>query len=152
MRHKIYKILSYLWLKKQQHFFILLIYKLKKKISLKLILIFCLHFCFSCLSINFCLMHERTRLLKNQSHSINQPELVNNNGKVTFVLPSLESETVYKDRLFSIRLCYICMFLSSVSFTICISSIWPFLQIVNIFAFLTCLYLFSCYLTKKIID
>jgi hypothetical protein len=79
-------------------------------------------------------MHERTRLLNNRkTNSVHQSEFSadrNANGKVTFVLPSLETEAVYKDRLFSIRLCYICMFLSSVSFTICISSMWPFLQIV----------------------
>jgi hypothetical protein len=76
-------------------------------------------------------MDERTRLLNNSS--INTDFLANNENKrekVIFVLPSLETEAIYKDRLFSIRLCYICMFLSSVSFTICISSIWPFLQIV----------------------
>ena len=74
-------------------------------------------------------MDERTRLLNNSS--INNDLLTNKREKVTFVLPSLETEAVYKDRLFSIRLCYVCMFLSSVSFTICISSIWPFLQIVT---------------------
>ena len=79
-------------------------------------------------------MHERSRLLNGKTNSVHQSEFNvnrNENGKVTFVLPSLETEAVYKDRLFSIRLCYVCMFLSSVSFTICISSIWPFLQIVS---------------------
>ena len=75
-------------------------------------------------------MDERTRLLNNSS--INSELFTQNKREnVTFILPSLETEAVYKDRLFSIRICYVCMFLSSVSFTICISSIWPFLQIVS---------------------
>lgn len=85
-------------------------------------------------------MDERSPLIKPQSYSINDsatstiPIYDNDRKKkthFTFVLPALEDEKTHKDRYFSIRLCYICMFLSSVSFTICISSIWPFLQIVS---------------------
>lgn len=45
-----------------------------------------------------------------------------------WAIPSQETLAERKDRYFSIRLCYFVMFLSSVSFTISISSMWPFLQ------------------------
>jgi hypothetical protein len=83
-------------------------------------------------------MDERTKLINQQSYSLNnsQSNIFNDGTKrkhVTFILPSLENEATHRDRFFSIRLCYICMFLSSVSFTICMSSMWPFLQIVSNF-------------------
>lgn len=45
-----------------------------------------------------------------------------------WAIPSQETVAERKDRYSSIRLCYFVMFLSSVSFTISISSMWPFLQ------------------------
>ncbi len=54
----------------------------------------------------------------------------NTNNNFIWVIPAIEDEKTHKDRFFSIRLCYFVIFITSVSFTICISSMWPFLQIV----------------------
>lgn len=45
-----------------------------------------------------------------------------------YAIPSQESEEQIKDRFISIKICYVAMFLSAVSFTITMSSMWPFLQ------------------------
>lgn len=43
----------------------------------------------------------------------------------------VEPPNVYKSRWWSIRVMYLTMFLSSVSFSICMSSLWPYLQVVS---------------------
>ena len=56
---------------------------------------------------------------------------LNRKQKFIWAIPSQESEEGYKDRFFSIKICYVLMFMSAVSFTITISSMWPYLQIVG---------------------
>ncbi|RNA24089.1 Major facilitator superfamily domain-containing 8 [Brachionus plicatilis] len=82
-------------------------------------------------------MDEHSPLLKNYGSSINQqlPKYITRpkikNQSFRFCIPSQETEKEKRDRFFSIKVCYVCMFLSAVSFTITISSIWPFLQIID---------------------
>ena len=79
-------------------------------------------------------MNERSPLLNG---SINDGGILpkymsnpKNKRKFQYAVPSQESEEQTKDRFFSIRICYLVMFLSSVSFTISITSMWPYLLIV----------------------
>ncbi|XP_074651229.1 major facilitator superfamily domain-containing protein 8-like [Tubulanus polymorphus] len=55
-------------------------------------------------------------------------------GSMAVGVPStvLEPPNVYKSRWRSIRVMYLTMFLSSISFSICMSSIWPFLRVVDL--------------------
>ncbi|XP_060077649.1 major facilitator superfamily domain-containing protein 8-like [Ylistrum balloti] len=52
-------------------------------------------------------------------------------GSVGVPSTILEPPNVYKSRWRSIRVMYLTMFLSSVSFSICMSSIWPYLQLLD---------------------
>ncbi|CAF0817949.1 unnamed protein product [Brachionus calyciflorus] len=84
-------------------------------------------------------MNERSPLLKGYGSSdspslpkfITNPNL-NSKQRIRFAIPSQETEEANRDRFFSIKVCYVCMFLSAVSFTITISSMWPFLQIIDV--------------------
>jgi hypothetical protein len=84
-------------------------------------------------------MNEKTPLLNGAS--INDggvlPKFISNPNNQTrnkmkfqYAVPSQESEQATKERFISIRICYLVMFLSSVSFTISITSMWPYLLIV----------------------
>ncbi|KAK3100140.1 hypothetical protein FSP39_015244 [Pinctada imbricata] len=53
------------------------------------------------------------------------------NGGVGVPSTVLEPPNVYKSRWRSIRVMYLTMFLSSVSFSICMSSIWPYLKLLD---------------------
>ncbi len=83
-------------------------------------------------------MNEKSPLLRSQIKNINSDSNDQNsfseaNRHFKWVIPSEETVKERKDRMFSIYLCYLCMFFSSVSYTITISSMWPFLQqVINI--------------------
>ncbi|OWF38500.1 major facilitator superfamily domain-containing protein 8-like [Mizuhopecten yessoensis] len=59
------------------------------------------------------------------------PPPVYSPGTVGVPSTILEPPNVYKSRWRSIRVMYLTMFLSSVSFSICMSSIWPYLQLLD---------------------
>ena len=78
-------------------------------------------------------MDENTRLLRSDINDNDVlPTFIDTSKRnFTWVSIATEDEEGHRDRYFSIRICYLVMLLSSISFTICISSMWPFLQIVN---------------------
>jgi hypothetical protein len=78
-------------------------------------------------------MDETSPLILKQDNRREFPAPSSSKRSVVRILPSLEDDTARKDRYFSIRIGYICMFATSVSFTVCISSTLPFLKIVCIF-------------------
>ncbi|XP_033742789.1 major facilitator superfamily domain-containing protein 8-like isoform X2 [Pecten maximus] len=59
------------------------------------------------------------------------PPPVYSPGTVGVPSTILEPPNVYKSRWRSIRVMYLTMFLSSVSFSICMSSLWPYLQLLD---------------------
>ncbi|XP_069129882.1 major facilitator superfamily domain-containing protein 8-like [Argopecten irradians] len=68
---------------------------------------------------------EEDRLLNTHPPPVYSP------GSVGVPSTILEPPNVYKSRWRSIRVMYLTMFLSSVSFSICMSSIWPYLQLLD---------------------
>ena len=81
-------------------------------------------------------MDEQSPLLYGHINNVNddstdQNSLSQLNKYFKWAIPSQETVYERKDRMYSIYLCYLCMFFSSVSYTITISSMWPFLQEVN---------------------
>ncbi|KAL5011895.1 hypothetical protein ScPMuIL_010446 [Solemya velum] len=56
---------------------------------------------------------------------------VERKSSVAVPVPSTEPPATYRSRWRSIRIMYLTMFLSSVSFSICMSSLWPYLKVLH---------------------
>jgi hypothetical protein len=77
-------------------------------------------------------MNERSPLLLNSINDENTKTSATKKRNFKWVALAHEDEQTRKDRFNSIRIGYIIMLMTSISFTISISSTWPFLQIVTI--------------------
>ncbi|KAJ8297856.1 hypothetical protein KUTeg_024387 [Tegillarca granosa] len=70
----------------------------------------------------------------NESCIIEDPDIYKSRWRSIRVIASesciIEHPDIYKSRWRSIRVMYLTMFLSSVSFSICMSSVWPYLRLV----------------------